>query len=118
MAARWVRLSYVGWANQPWLRNLWRSVTILLWYPSARPARGSMPHGIGNAHCTNQTRAALWQTGKPGSFPGERRMRSNAPLRRMATFTLAAGLFCAGIPAFATILFKADFETGDLSQWN
>src|SRR5258706_16017289 len=30
---------------------------------------------------------------------------------------LSAGLFWAIEPAFAAVLFKADFETGDLSQW-
>jgi hypothetical protein len=31
---------------------------------------------------------------------------------------LAAGLLCASRPAVAKILFKADFETGDLSEWS
>ena len=39
-----------------------------------------------------------------------------APLRH--SLLLSAGLFCILGSASAKVLFKADFETGDLSEWN
>lgn len=45
-------------------------------------------------------------------------MSWNAIFRQMLPLLIAAYLFCCGSSAFAKVLFKADFETGDLSQWS
>ena len=45
-------------------------------------------------------------------------MLSKALLRHPPSLILSAGLFWAISPSSAKILFKADFETGDLSQWS
>jgi hypothetical protein len=38
--------------------------------------------------------------------------------RRSLPLVLAAGLLCVTDSASAKVIFKADFETGDLSEWN
>src|SRR5580765_821159 len=45
-------------------------------------------------------------------------MTSKAPRRYSQSLILSASLFCVIGSASAKIIFKADFETGDLSQWS
>jgi hypothetical protein len=40
------------------------------------------------------------------------------PRRYSVPLIVSAGLFCVIGSASAKIIFKADFETGDLSEWN
>ena len=45
-------------------------------------------------------------------------MTSKALLRYPLHLVLSISLFCTIDPASAKVIFKADFETGDLSEWN
>ena len=45
-------------------------------------------------------------------------MTSKDPRRYSVPLIVSAGLFCVIGSASAKIIFKADFETGDLSEWN
>src|SRR5260370_18150305 len=45
-------------------------------------------------------------------------MASKALLRYSLPLILSASLFCVFDSASAKVIFKADFETGDLSEWS
>src|SRR3982750_4661840 len=45
-------------------------------------------------------------------------MMWNAPLGHTLRLFVSTGLLCLFCPAYGEVLFKADFETGDLSEWN
>src|SRR3954451_24823986 len=45
-------------------------------------------------------------------------MMWNAPLGHTLRLFVSTGVLCLPCPASAKVLFKADFETGDLSEWS
>src|SRR5262249_54450000 len=72
--------------------------------------------GLSAARCNSCNSSEVWHTVSRDAFARRIQMRSNAPLRCVVPLILSAN-FCVIDSASAKVIFKANFETGDLSEW-